>query len=289
MISSIDRAHFEQDGVVVLKNFYDIETEIVPILRPIREIISICLKKHAIQYTQKPFSVETFDDGYLELLKKDRRIGGEIYDAVKQIPSFMRLLTSEKHEKLVNSVRGTTLSGVVDRGYGIRLDNPSEAEHLTGWHQDYHGQLRSLDGLVLWTPLRAMSNDLGPVRFCLGSQKSGLHPLLCPPTNQHEKNTTLYGTGLRMLDEDKVVSRFEQAAPILEVGDLALVDFLTIHRSSQNRSAQTRWSMQLRWFNFREETGIKMGWPKSYAHGKSFAEWHPELFVTETPDEEQTP
>jgi hypothetical protein len=287
MMNPSQRESFDRDGVVVLKNFYDVEKEIVPILRPIHEIISICLKKYGVSYEQAPFSIENFDDGYLALLAKERRIGGEIYDAVKQIPAFMRLLASEKHEKLVKSLRGTTLAGVVDRGYGIRLDNPSEDEHLTGWHQDYHGQLRSLDGLVLWTPLRKMSDELGPVRFCLGSQKTGLHPLTCPPANQHQKNTTLYGTGLRMLDEDKIVGRFDQAAPILEVGDLALVDFLTIHRSSRNASSQTRWSMQLRWFNFQEETGIKMGWPKSYAHGRSFAEWHPELFVPST--EEKTP
>ncbi len=286
MINSSDRESFENNGVVVLKHFYDVEKEIVPILRPIREIIGICLKKYGVDYTQAPFSIENFDDGYLALLAKDRRIGGEIYDAVKQIPAFMRLLASEKHENLMNTLRGTNLPGVVDRGYGIRLDNPSEDEHLTGWHQDYHGQLRSLDGLVLWTPLRTMTDELGPVRFCLQSQKSGLFPLTCPPANQHQKNTTLYGTGLRMLDEDKVVSHFEQTAPLLEVGDLAVIDFLTIHRSSHNASPQTRWSMQLRWFNFREETGIKMGWPKSYAHGKSFAEWHPELFVASTSPEE---
>jgi hypothetical protein len=279
MVSQTDRTQFEQTGVVVLKGFYDIEREIVPVLRPIYEIIGICLGKYGVAHTQAAFSVETFDDGYLKLLEKDRRIGGEIYDAVKQIPAFHRLLASEKHERLVSGMRGTNLPGIVDRGYGIRMDNPSEPDHLTGWHQDYHGQLRSLDGLVLWAPLRSMTQALGPVKFCVASHKAGLFPLTCPPNNQHQKNTTLYGTGLRMLDEQKVVGRFEQSMPLLEVGDLALVDFLTVHCSSPNVSDVTRWSMQLRWFNFREETGIRHGWPKSYAHGRSFADVHPELFV----------
>lgn len=288
MITESQRAQFERDGVVVLPRFYDTEREILPITRSIYELVGICLEKYGVSYSRKPFTLETFDDGYLELLKKDRRIGGELYDAVKQIPAFMRLLASEKHEALVGSLRGTNLAGIVDRGYGIRMDNPAEPEHLTGWHQDYHGQLRSLDGLVLWTPLRSMTQALGPVNFCVSSHKAGLFPLTCPPENVHQKNTTLYGTGLRMLDEHRVVQRFEHIAPLLGVGDLAVIDFLTIHCSSSNTSDQARWSMQLRWFNFREETGIRNGWPKSYAHGKSFADVHPELFVAPTKAPEQS-
>ncbi len=284
MLTPSDRARFEEDGFILLKGVYDVEKEIAPILKTIHSIIGICLRKYSVDHTQAPFSLESFDDGYLKLLQKDRAIGAEIYDAVKQVPAFLRLAANEKNEKLMKALRATDLVGVVDRGCGIRMDNPGETDFLTGWHQDYHGHMRSLDGVVMWSPLRAMTPELGPVKVCHGSQKAGLLPVTSPAGNSHAFNTTRYGTALRIVDERRILARYKQSAPLLELGDLLIADFLVIHGSSLNQSALTRWSMQIRWFNFQEETGIRMGWPKSYAHGKSFADHHPELLVPYTPE-----
>jgi hypothetical protein len=42
-------------------------------------------------------------------LAHDRRIGGEVYDAVKQIPAFVRLVADERHGRLVPQLRATDL------------------------------------------------------------------------------------------------------------------------------------------------------------------------------------
>jgi hypothetical protein len=42
---------------------------------------------------------------------------------------------------------------------------------------------------------------------------------------------------------------------------------LTIHRSGVNRSTRSRWTMQMRYFNFLEPTGRRIGWAGSFASG----------------------
>ena len=85
--------------------------------------------------------------------------------------------------------------------------------------------------------------------------------------------------GLTLVDEEARVANYKKTAPLTEPGDLVLVDFLTLHRSGKNVSDRSRWSMQLRWFNFVEPTGRKLGWPGAYAAGKDLRAVHPELVV----------
>jgi hypothetical protein len=48
-----------------------------------------------------------------------------------------------------------------------------------------------------------------------------------------------------------------------------------------NSTSQARWSMQTRYFNFRDPTGMRIGWCGSYATGKDVRQVHPEIFDTE--------
>jgi len=52
-----------------------------------------------------------------------------------------------------------------------------------------------------------------------------------------------------------------------------------LHASGHNRSLRSRWSMQLRYFNFNDPTGRSYGWKGSYAAGVDFRQIHPELCV----------
>jgi ectoine hydroxylase-related dioxygenase (phytanoyl-CoA dioxygenase family) len=212
----------------------------------------------------------------VELIAHDRGIGAEIYDAVKQIPAFVRLVGAERHEWIVAQLRGTDLPGTCHAGSGIRIDNPNEEKFRADWHQDYPAQFRSLDGIVFWSPLVRIEEEMGPVRFCLGSHKDGLVPVV-PHDADHPEKTGAYA--LILQDRDRRIARYPQVAPLSGPGDLVLIDFLTLHASGYNRGRRSRWSMQMRYFNFREETGIRIGWRGSFAAGVRIEEIHPELIV----------
>ena len=268
-------ATFARDGFVVLSNFYE-RAEVEAVQRGVHSIIGLLIEQHQLAIEQIDFAPETFDAGYQALIAHDRALGGVVYDAAKQIPAFIRLVASAQHEAVVRQVRGTDAPAIAAGGYGIRIDNPAEGKFSAGWHQDYPAQFRSLDGLVFWSPLIAMTDELGPVEFCVGSHKGGLAPVRETDAENPDK-TGAYG--LTLVDETARVAKYKTAAPLTEPCDLVLVDFLTLHRSGENRAVQSRWSMQMRWFNFAEPTGKRLGWVGSFAAGNDLRAVHPELVV----------
>ena len=274
-LSDEQLAVFARDGFLVLPNFYE-RAEVEAVQRGVHSIIGLLIEQHQLAIEQTDFASETFDMGYQALIAHDRALGGVVYDASKQIPAFIRLVASAQHEAVVRQVRGTAAPAIAAGGYGIRIDNPGEEKFRAGWHQDYPAQFRSLDGLVFWSSLVPMTADLGPVEFCVGSHKEGLAPVRETDTENPDK-TGAYG--LTLADETARVAKYTIAAPLTEPCDLVLVDFLTLHRSGENRAAQSRWSMQMRWFNFAEPTGKRLGWVGSFAAGNDLRAMYPELVV----------
>lgn len=266
---------FNLNGVLILRSFYDLTTEIEPIQYAIHRIIAILINKYHLPIQQLPFSRENFDSGYQELIAYDRQIGGDVYDAIKQIPGFIRLVSSANHDTIFSQLRQTDLLGIAAAGYGIRIDNPLEDKYQAPWHQDYPAQFRSLDGLVFWSSLVPITQSLGPVEFCIGSHKDGLVPVY---TNDPKNPDKSGAYALTIKNEETLIASYPQIAPVTQAGDLIIIDFLTLHRSGLNLSERSRWSMQMRYFNFTEPTGIKIGWKGSFASGVKVEEVHPKLF-----------
>jgi hypothetical protein len=237
-------------------------------------VIGQVMLRHGLPDARPAYHPNSFDAGYLDLIKQDRSWGGEVYDAVKQIPAFVRLVVHPKHDEVMRQLRSGSVPGVAGGGYGIRIDNPNEDRYRGQWHQEYPSQLRSLDGLVFWSPLVPVLPEMGPVLFCPGSQREGALPVL----SGHPDDPSRKGTYALMLkDEEQLTARYEKIAPLTRPGDAVVVDFLTLHASGHNRGERSRWSMQLRYFNFAEPTGRAHGWSGSFAAGRDFRSIHPEL------------
>jgi hypothetical protein len=276
LLTEIQKQDFARNGFMLLRGFYDLPRDIDPIQRAIHAIIGLVILRHGLAITQQAYSGECFDSGYQELIAVDRAAGGEVYDAVKQIPAYVRLVAEPRHDQLFRELRPGSLPGIAAGGYGIRIDNPGEERYRAPWHQEYPAQLRSLDGLVLWSSLVPITPELGPVSICVGSHRLG--PL--PVHTRDPANPDKAGAyGLVLHNEAELIGRFEQVAPLPAPGDLLIMDFLAVHASGLNNGHRSRWSMQMRLFNFREPTGLSIGWKGSFAAGVDFRKLHPELCV----------
>ncbi|SFS05889.1 Phytanoyl-CoA dioxygenase (PhyH) [Dyella sp. OK004] len=273
-LSNEQMDEFRRNGVLVIPGFYDLPLELLPIQQAIYAVIGQVMKRHGIPDTRPAFTPEHFDVGFQPLIARDRSYGGEVYDAVKQIPAFIRLLADPRHEDLFQSLRPGSIPAVAAGGYGIRIDNPSEDRYRAQWHQEYPAQLRSLDGLVFWSPLIRITPELGPVQFCPGSHTDGPAPVLTKGSDGSGRSGAY---ALHLKDEESLLSRYPIISPLPSPGDLIVVDFLTLHASGYNRSNRSRWSMQFRYFNFTDPVGMAHGWKGSFAAGVDFRQIHPEL------------
>ncbi len=265
---------FRQNGVLVITGFYNQASAIRPIQQGIYDVIGLLIQKYDLDIDRPDFSPESFDAGYQQLIAADRNHGGEVYDGVKQIPAFIRLVSNPIHGSIFAALRANSNPAVAAGGYGIRIDNPHEEKFKANWHQEYPAQLRSPDGIVYWTPLVPVTPELGPVELCLGSHRDGTVPVL----TRDPRNTDKQGAySLTLANESELLDRYEHVAPLTSPGDLIIIDFLTLHASGDNRADRSRWTIQFRYFNFNDATGIGHGWKGSYAAGVDFRTVHPEL------------
>jgi hypothetical protein len=266
---------FRETGLLVLRGFYDRAADVEPIRRGIHAVIGEVMRRHDVADTRGDYEPERFERGYPELIARDRAIGGEVYDAIKQLPDFHRLVCHPRNDAVFRQLRPGSIPGIAGGGSGIRIDNPFEDKYRALWHQEYPAQLRSRDGIVFWSPLLPVSAEMGPVTFCPGSHREGPLPV-CSFDPDGSGRSGAYALVLR--DEAAILSRYEQVAPLTEPGDLVLIDFLLLHCSGRNVARRSRWTVQLRYFNFAEETGRRHGWQGSYAAGVDFRKIHPELY-----------
>lgn len=275
LLTPAHKQRFRDDGYLLLRGFYDVPSEIEPVQRSLYEIIGLLAAKHGLDIRRGAFHPELFDAGFLQLLALNRSIGGEVYDAAKLIPAFHRLLCSKKNERLFNELRGTDLAGIGAASFGIRIDNPREEQFRSHWHQEFLFQPQSLDGLVFWSPLVAIEENMGPVQICVGSHRNGL--CVYRRGDKYADKPGAYLIGLA--DEKDAVTHYTTAAPLVGPGDLLILDYLTLHQSGFNMSERSRWSMQFRLFNFRDPVGQKLGWRPSVTAGTDIEALFPDNFI----------
>lgn len=268
--SAIDE--FAQKGYTMLPQFYDAERDVEPIQEGIRVILELLCRKYEVDApTDTAWNAMTV--AYPALIAKNRAWGGEVYDAVKQIPAFMQLVAKMENTKVFEALRPGSVPGLAAGGYGIRIDNPGEEKFRAQWHQEFPGQLRSIDGIVFWTPLLPVTPDMGPVQIASGSHAEG-----CIPVYRSDAGLGKTGAYALFMDNaEERLSRYEQVAPLSNPGDLILMDFLTMHQGGHNVSDRPRWSIQFRLFNFADPVGTRIGWCGSFAAGVDFSKILPEL------------
>ena len=198
--------------------------EVQSVCEGIYQVIGQVLRRHGLPDRRPAFDMAHFDVHFTDLIKQDRRLGAEIYDAVKFIPAFWRLVATPLHARLMQDLRPESVPALAASGCGIRIDNPNEDKFRALWHQEYPAQLRSLDGLVFWSPLLKMTPELGPVSVCSGSHRLGALPVQRLSESMSGRSGAY---ALQLANESELISRYVPVQPLTNPTDLMLIDFLT--------------------------------------------------------------
>lgn len=168
---------YENNGFVIFKN-------IIPkkIIYNFKRDIYFCSKKLYFKYSNNKickiinFSPYNFDK-YLLLAKKENLdvVTKSVYDLAKKINSLYQIAVLPKVQTLIKKIMGTNASAILDRGMGVRIDYPGDKYHKARLHTDYHSQLGSQNGLVMYVPIHKIIKKMGPVILFSKSHLSGVH------------------------------------------------------------------------------------------------------------------
>jgi hypothetical protein len=247
-------ARFEDDGFLLLRDALDPDS-----LEPVRAVFEDAVETQAREWFSKG-------------LIKDRCEGLDFprrYGALReQLPptysnSWRRILVSPalysvwQHPVLVGLARGL----VGDELYASPTWNgrpraPRQLKQTIDWHQDAHymPDYAAGDGRVLsvWMPLVPVDERSGCLQVAPGSHKRGYRPRVTLSRNN------LVGLA------DEEIAGFEPYSCIMNPGDVLLFGELTYHRSLDNVSDCTRWSLDVRYFDARNETLRRKSPPGGY-------------------------
>ncbi len=263
---------YRRDGLALLTQFLDFDRFIAPLHQQIRAVIDMTRERCGLD----PSRGDAFDAGLPELIKLDRKAVGKLYDAVRKLPAYYAIANAPELWQLAARLLQTDLPGWYAQGSGIRMDHPGEDQYLSPWHQEYPSHLCSLDLLTFWIPLVPVDEVVGSVIFCPGSQHEGLLPVhLHDPLNKNRNGAK----ATQIANLDTYLARYPQTSMDTRPGDMVALHGLTLHCSRPNRSSRTRWSIQLRYFNFRDSDGRRIYWTGGMLAGVNLRDVHPEAVI----------
>ncbi len=179
---------------------------------------------------------------------------GDFYRALRYLPSLAALGGCEYLRGLCRSL-GLRFPALM-RAYNIRMDRPHADEQLFHWHQDVTYLLGSLNSVTLWLPLGPADREHGSVAFVPGSHNV-LRPFEFSSLEAREKAAQHSPRDIRLCEEPED----DGEIVIADVGDLVIFSQFLVHRSTPNRSARCRWTVQLRYSDLCEPEFRAAGFP----------------------------
>jgi hypothetical protein len=226
---------FIEEGFVLVKNFFT-KKEIYIVKNDIDEIF-------------ETYNKNCSDFSIMELFEKDFDGFHGCAKASQNLISLIRMSTCDKLIKLLKKI-GINFPSINTRPL-VSFSSQRTAKRETNWkvpaHQDWPSVQGSLNGVTCWIPLININKDLGYLEIAKGSHKRGYieHNLEHVP----------------LLDNKKIKN--EIFTPIkMDLGDILLFNFFTIHRSGLNKTKdKIRITTHFRYNDLKEETFIKRKMP----------------------------
>jgi len=263
-----DINYFKKNGFIILKDLISKKK-----IRDIKKEIYAISKKLYIKYNKGDdleinFNNENFDAYLLKAKKKNlTKVTSSTYDACKKIFTFISILSSEKIKKIAIKIMETKRVGILNRGFGVRIDYPYDKYYKARLHQDYSSQLGSLNGLVLYIPLRNIDYKSGPIKIYKKSHLDGVYDTIVNMNLVKEKKT--YDPYYVDISKKKL-NNFNTKKLILSEGDVVFFHFCLLHESGLNISNEIRWSLIARYMDFDKSDALEIDYMGGQHEGNIF-------------------
>ena len=87
--------NFHKNGFAVIRNFYDYDAEILPILQGVSNIVRYVAETNKIYFENDGWPSD-LTTNIMTLSQLNRHFASNVYDAVKQIPQFLSLVSNKR-------------------------------------------------------------------------------------------------------------------------------------------------------------------------------------------------
>jgi hypothetical protein len=177
---------------------------------------------------------------------------GEMYDCLAATPQFLRLASKCDVSEIVNELLGRDLAASL---YGLnlrcRIDRPGATFRRYGWHQEIFYTAPHARLVQIWAPLVADATpENGTLIVCPGSHARlaphrWVAPVVpgAPPKDAREDSLARETSGHQgEFVVDDIAGFTPQAVPV-RLGDALFLHPLLLHRSGDNRTDRTRYTM----------------------------------------------
>jgi ectoine hydroxylase-related dioxygenase (phytanoyl-CoA dioxygenase family) len=246
------RSAFERFGIVVLKNLISKHD-----LRQQRDAVNRLLGIR-LKALGNPVASEDIDENLNALVRIDRRYVMDIIRAIKDSPFFYGVLANPRlHDVSRACLNCETLLSIHDIAQ-FRIDPPNDDARNFEWHQDFQYNMMSMNSATVWYPLRRISEDMGPLVVAPGSHRK-IVPIEMDFTNHQPGSGSMHAALRFKVDEQEAERNALMLCPV-EEGDVIVFHSLLLHRSSANRSARSRWTVNPRFGDAADPAFAGRGW-----------------------------
>ena len=273
-LSSECKEHYDSQGWILIRNFFDLDSEIKPVCREVNNLIRLKLEELnlPIQVFDDLCAINT--DEFIRVCEADREKGGEIYRATRHLPSLFYLFTRPQNINFARYLMNTEFINLIPY-LPIRIDIRGEEKYLFDWHQDYPYIQGSPDGVIMWMPLMDLPDGYGGIKLIPESHKEGIRKIKLLDTQNKNKNGA---HTIAIADTDKF-DDLDSYMLDVGLGDIVVFNTLLVHKSVPMTQGKVRWSTQLRYANFCNKIATSKGWPGGMIEGSYFENIHPEHLI----------
>lgn len=258
----------EKDGYIKIKNFFS-QRQIKKVQSEFFLLSKKLYQSHYNKNCEKKIT-DGFDSYCIESFEKKNNFNSRFYETCKKLNSFHEMFYEKKTRNFLKKIFKKKNYGILNRGYGFRFDYPNDKKFLTQLHQDYTSNLGSPLGYVFITPLKDITNNMGPIKIYPKSHKEGIRNI------KIIKKKNLRKTRSFEIDIKKSNLKKNLKKVTLNTGDVLVINFLTLHESTRNISKNIRFTMIYRFIDYYDQISIKNFIPSGEQDGNYFDQFHKE-------------
>ena len=226
MLSNKEIKFYQKNGYLIKRNFLSQKIR----NNFFKSFLEICFnygKKYFKINNIKDWDSPSFNNGLINLRKKNPKVFSKIYDVVQVTAAINKIVYFGKLNIISSKLLKIKKDTACEIASILRMDPPFDNKNSLGWHEEGCYNNRINDSVVTWCPMVNVNEINGTMDIILNSHKS--------------KKI------VKSKYSKKIISKYKIKSMKLKAGDILIMDSKIVHKSGSNSSKKLRFTLSCRW------------------------------------------